>query len=44
MIRLIITAVAVLLGIYLLSGWLDKLQPSSDENALIVDGAGKVLI
>ena len=34
--------VAVLIGIYLISRWLDK--PSPDEDAVVSDGAGKVLI
>ena len=38
MVRLIVIVVAVFLGIYLISRWLDKGQPSPD------DDAGKVLI
>ena len=44
MVRLILIAVAVFLGIYLLSRWLDKRQPSPNDDAVISDGAGKVLI
>ena len=36
--------VAVFLGIYLISRWLDKRQPSPDDDAVVGDGAGKVLI
>ena len=42
MVRLIVIVVAVLIGIYLISRWLDK--PSPDEDAVVSDGAGKVLI
>ena len=44
MIRLIVMAVAVFLGIYLLSRWLDKRQPNADDDAVVSDGAGRVLI
>ena len=44
MVRLIVIAVAVFLGIYLLSRWLDKRQPSLNDDAVVSDGAGKVLI
>ena len=44
MIRLIVIAVAVFLGIYLVSRWLDKRQPSPNDDALVSEGAGKVLI
>jgi hypothetical protein len=44
MVRLILIAVAVFLGIYLVSRWLDKRQPSPNDDALVSDGAGKVLI
>ena len=44
MVRLIVIAVAVFLGVYLLSRCKDKLQPSPDDDALVSDGAGKVLI
>ena len=44
MIRLIVIAVAVFLSIYLLSRWLDKRQPSPNNDAVVSDGAGKVLI
>ena len=44
MIRLIVIAVAVFLGIYLVSRWLDKRQPSPNDDAVVSDGAGKVLI
>ena len=44
MVRLIVIAVAVFSGIYLLSRWLDKRQPNADDDAVVSDGAGKVLI
>ena len=44
MVRLIVIVVAVFLGIYLISRWLDKGQPSPDDDAVVSDGAGKVLI
>ena len=44
MVRLIVIAVAVFLGIYLLSRWLDKRQSNADNDAEVSDGAGKVLI
>ena len=44
MVRLIVIAVAVFLGIFLLSRWLDKRQPSPNDDAVVSDGAGKVLI
>ena len=44
MVRLIVIAVAVFLGIYLLSRWLDMRQPSPNDDAVVSDGAGKVLI
>ena len=44
MVRLIVIAVAVFLGVYLLSRWLDKRQPSPNDDAVVSDGAGKVLI
>ena len=44
MVRLILIVVAVFLGIYLISRWLDKGQPSPDDDAVVSDGAGKVLI
>jgi len=44
MVRLIVIAVAVFLGIYLLSRWLDKRQSNADNDAVVSDGAGKVLI
>ena len=44
MVRLILIAVAVFLGIYLLSRWLDKRQPNADDDAVVSDGAGRVLI
>ena len=43
MVRLIVIAVAVFLGIYLRSRWLDKRQPSPNDDAVVSDGAGKVL-
>ena len=42
MVRLIVILVAVFLVVYLISRWLDK--PSPDEDAVVSDGAGKVLI
>ena len=42
MVRLIVIVLAVFIGIYLISRWLDK--PSPDDNAVVSDGAGKVLI
>ena len=44
MVRLIVIAVAVFLGIYLVSRWLDERQPSTNDDAVVSDGAGKVLI
>ena len=44
MVRLIVIVVAIFLGIYLISRWLDKRQPSPDDDAVVSDGAGKVLI
>ena len=44
MVRLIVIVVAVFIGIYLLSRWLDMQQPSPDDDAVVSDGAGKVLI
>ena len=44
MVRLIVIAVVVFLGIYLLSSWLDKRQPGPNDEALVSDGAGKVLV
>ena len=44
MVRLIVILVAVFIGLYLISRWLDKGQPSPDDNAEVSDGAGKVLI
>ena len=44
MVRLIVIVVAVFLGIYLISRWLDKGQPGLDDDAVVSDGAGKVLI
>jgi len=44
MVRLIVIAVAVFLGIYLVSRWLDKRQPSPNDDALVSEGAGTVLI
>ena len=43
MVRLIVIVVAVFLGIYLLSRWLDRGQPSPDDDEVVSDGAGKVL-
>ena len=43
MVRLIVIAVAVFLGIFLVSRWLDKRQPSPNDDAVVSDGAGKVL-
>ncbi len=44
MVRLIVIVIAVFIGIYLLSRWLDMQQPSTDDDAVVSDGAGKVLI
>ena len=44
MVRLIVIVVAIFLGIYLISRWLDKRQPSPDDDAVVGDGAGRVLI
>ena len=44
MVRLLVIVVAVFLGIYLLSRWLERVQPSPDEDAVVSDGTGKVLI
>ena len=44
MVRLIVIVVAVFLGVYLLSRWLERGQPSPDDDAVVSDGAGKVLI
>ena len=44
MVRFIVIAVAVFLGIYLVSRWLDKRQPSPNDDAVVSEGAGKVLI
>ena len=44
MVRLIVIVVAIFLGIYLISRWLDKRQPSPDDDAVVGDGAGKVFI
>ena len=44
MVRLIVILVAVFIGLYLISRWLDKGQPSPDDNAVVSDSAGKVLI
>ena len=44
MVRLIVIVVAIFSGIYLISRWLDKRQPSPDDDAVVGDGAGRVLI
>ena len=44
MVRLIVIVVAVFSGIYLISRWLDEGQPSPDDDAVVSDGTGKVLI
>ena len=44
MVRLILIVVAIFSGIYLISRWLDKRQPSPDDDAVVGDGAGRVLI
>ena len=44
MVRLIVIVVAVFLGIYLLSRWLDRGQLSPDDDEVVSGGAGKVLI
>ena len=44
MVRLIVIVVAIFSGIYLISRWLDRRQPSPDDDAVVGDGAGRVLI
>ena len=44
MVRLIVIAVAVFLGIYLLARWYDLGQASPNEDAVVSKGANKVLI
>ena len=44
MVRLIVIVVAVFTGIYLISRWLDRGQPSPDDDAVVSDDSGKVLI
>ena len=44
MVRLIVIVAAVFLGIYLISRWLDKGQPSPDDDVVVSDGTGKVMI
>ena len=44
MVRLIVVVVAVFLGIYLLFRWLNKRQPNADDDAVVSDGTGRVLI
>ena len=44
MVRLIVIVVAIFSGIYLISRWLDKRQPNPDNDAVVSEGAGKVLI
>ena len=44
MVRLIVILVAAFLGVYLISRWLDRGPTSSDDDAVVSDGAGKVLI
>ena len=44
MVRLIVIVVAVYSGTYPLSRWLGRGQPSPDDDAVVSDGAGKVLI
>ena len=44
MVRLIVILVALFLGIYLISRWLDRGRPSPDDDAVVSDGAGKVLL
>ena len=44
MVRIIVILVAVFLGIYLISRWMDRGQPSPYDDAVVSDGAGKVLI
>ena len=44
MVRLLVILAVVFLGIYLISRWLDRGQPSPDDDAVVSDGAGKVLI
>ena len=42
--RLIVIAVSVFLGIYLLARWYDKGQASPNEDAVVSKGASEVLI
>ena len=44
MVRLTVIVLAVFLGIYLLSCWLDKRQDSPNFDAVVSEGAGRVLI
>ena len=44
MVRLIVIVAAVFIGIYLISRWLDKGQPSPDDDVVVSDGTGKVMI
>ena len=44
MVRLIVIVVAVFLGIYLLTCWLERGQPSPNDDAVVSYGVGKVLI
>ena len=44
MVRLIVIVAAVFLGIYIISRWLDKGQPSPDDDVVVSDGTGKVMI
>ena len=44
MVRLIVILVAVFIGLYLISRWLDKGQPSPDDDVVVSDGTGKVMI
>ena len=44
MVRLIVIAAAVFLGIYLLSRWSDKRQTGPNEDTVVRKGAGRVLI
>ena len=44
MVRLIVILVAVFLGAYLISRWLDRGPTSPDDDVVVSDGAGKVLI
>ena len=44
MVRLIVILAAVFLGVYLISRWLDRGPPGPNDDAVVSDVAGKVLI